>query len=243
MDLPPPAPPDAFSLDDDDTGANMQQAACAEHPVPAKTVGQVPTPIVPVVNSSTAKPQQQQPQTQTSNPAAKVTQNPMHAPGATAAPATGADTGGLVPQLNTPPALPHADQQQLVQDQHHAPTPPQLQQTDAQTPQLQEQGQQQLRACVQKQQPKDLTGLLSQLSDNAEAIAAAEEMLENLLSRQAALHHMGRKMEQQQVLAVLQQGQLGFDKGRPVAAVLLYRYVVSVDTVFVWRIVIQQLLN
>jgi hypothetical protein len=75
-----------------------------------------------------------------------------------------------------------------------------------------------------RQQPRDLTGLLSQLSDNAEAIAAAEEVLGGLLARQAALHHMGRKMEQQQVLAVLQQGHLGFSKGRPVAAVLLYRW-------------------
>jgi hypothetical protein len=75
-----------------------------------------------------------------------------------------------------------------------------------------------------RQQPRDLTGLLGQLADNAEAIAAAEEVLGGLLARQAALHHMGRKMEQQQVLVVLQQGHLGFSKGRPVAAVLLSRW-------------------
>jgi hypothetical protein len=176
------------------------------------------------VHSTTAELLQQQTQIQTPKPVLNVPQSPMHAPEATAASATGAGTA-LVSQLNTPPAVPHADQQQHAQGQQHAQSSPQQQQKDGQQQQrqVQQQGQQQ-GACGRKQQPKDLTGLLSQLSDNAEAIAAAEEMLENLLTRQAALHHMGRKMEQQQVLAVLQQGQLGFHRGRPVAAVLLYRY-------------------
>lgn len=53
-------------------------------------------------------------------------------------------------------------------------------------------------------QPQDLSSVLAQLSDNAEAIAAAEEVLEGLLLRQATLHQLGRKMEQHQVLPVLQ---------------------------------------
>jgi hypothetical protein len=74
-----------------------------------------------------------------------------------------------------------------------------------------------------RQQPRDLTGVLAQLTDNAEAIAAAEEVLSGLVAHQASLHQIGRKLEQQQVLAVLHQGHLGFNKGRPVAAVLVYR--------------------
>lgn len=74
-----------------------------------------------------------------------------------------------------------------------------------------------------EQQPRDLTGVLSQLTDNAEAIAAAEEVLAGLVAHQAALHQVGRKLEQQQVLAVLHQGHLGFNRGRPAAAVLVYR--------------------
>lgn len=74
-----------------------------------------------------------------------------------------------------------------------------------------------------RQQPRDLTGVLAQLTDNAQAIAAAEGVLSGLVAHQASLHQIGRKLEQQQVLAVLHQGHLGFNKGRPVAAVLVYR--------------------
>jgi hypothetical protein len=75
------------------------------------------------------------------------------------------------------------------------------------------------------QQPRTLTAVLDQLSANAYHISDAEAALRQLLARQAALHHIGRKLEQQQVLGALQAHrlQLGFSRGRPVSAVLLYR--------------------
>jgi hypothetical protein len=64
----------------------------------------------------------------------------------------------------------------------------------------QQQQQQRLQHTVlSRLQPQDLTTVLAQLSDNAEAISAAEEVLEGLLLRQATLHQLGRKMEQHQV--------------------------------------------
>lgn len=52
------------------------------------------------------------------------------------------------------------------------------------------------------------------------------------MCRQATLHHIGLKLEQQQVLLALQhhQLQLGFQQGRPVAAVLIYRWVQEAAT-------------
>jgi hypothetical protein len=92
-----------------------------------------------------------------------------------------------------PPLSTHEKQQQPEQSNNIS------QQGSISHPQQQQQQQPLQHTVLSRLQPQDLTTVLAQLSDNAEAISAAEEVLEGLLLRQATLHQLGRKMEQHQV--------------------------------------------
>lgn len=192
LNAPIPAPPDAFSLGDDEDSVGPGQVAPTTQLQQAQPVPQV------VGGTDQAPSTQPVPQDAPSAPAeAPAVQN------STVAQSSTQQEAGQQQQLQGPGST--------QSSQHVAgPQPPSV---AAATP-----------SNDHRRQPQDLTTLLAQLSDNAEAIAAAEEVLEGLLARQATLHHMGRKMEQHRVLQVLQGGHLGFHRGRPVAAVLLYRW-------------------
>lgn len=261
MELPPPAPADAFSLDDDVPVPQNATPKQLQAPTAVGLSSNICTAVSPQqaqeqhaeLRDSTMQDRRRQ-QQQPAAGAAKLASSAATADSAHLGQATSSSAdpaAGLQTQQQqqtspskqrvtvSPPAEQHVDTaavstssvmpaQSPAGDSQFESQPHKQQQIAKPQQQLQRQPlqheqQQEGQHAGHSQQPRDLTGLLAQLSDNAEAIAAAEEVLGGLLARQSALHHTGRKMEQQQVLAVLQHGHLGFSKGRPVAAVLLYR--------------------
>lgn len=262
MQLPPPAPPDAFCLDEDVGLVPASDAQLAGVPLNNATSTGVGTTAAALPTAprnqehhhAMVDQQQKQLQQQHENGA---TASPVNVPvEAVALTADQPDEQGVQQQqqLGTAPQQhgssepvhqqtnpsPQGFSKEFLRNQGiAAPAGPEGQGQNAAAKQAsipsnqQQQQEEDVHATDEQQQqrfpgrssqPRDLSGVISQLSDNAEAIAAAEEALRGLLARQATLHQLGRKMEQQQVLMALQQ-HLGFDKGRPVAAVLLYRCV------------------
>jgi len=261
MQLPPPAPPDAFCLNEDGglgpasdaqlAGVSLNNPTNTGVALDATAAPLPPAPRKQEHHHVMADQQQTQLQQQLEGGA---TTSPVNAPVEAVAPTADQPAEHLVQQqqqLGTTPQQPVYQQtistpqgisKESVHNQGiaapagaegHGQSAAAKQATIPSKQQQQQQHEEGVHAAHEQQeqrppgrssQPRDLSGVISQLSDNAEAIAAAEEALRGLLTRQATLHQLGRKMEQQQVLMALQQ-HLGFDRGRPVAAVLLYRCV------------------